>query len=536
MTITLRDYQEEAVCATFDYFAENTGNPLLVLPTGAGKSIVIAEFIRRALAIYPDTRIIVLSHVAELLEQDQDKLLEVWPDAPCGVYCAGLKKRESQARVLFASIQSVWNKAFKIQKCDIVIIDECHLLSPNDRTRYRKFLADLQKINGEMVKVIGASATPYRLDSGWLHEGKNAMFTDIAYEISILELIEMGFLSPLTTKRTKTRLDTTGVGTRGGEFIAGQLQAAVDKDEITSAAVDEIVEWGADRRTWLVFASGVQHAYHVRDEIRRRGVTAEVITGETPKDERKRLIQGAKDGTIRCLVNFAVLTTGVDIPGIDLIAFLRPTKSTSLYVQMAGRGMRLFIGKINCLVLDFAKVVSTHGPVDKVRVKNKKGEGSGEAPTKVCPNCESEVFAGARECADCGYVFPPPEVKILPEASNAAILSTQIEPEWMPVQKVFYTRHEKPGKPPSLKLAYVSGLRQFPLWVCPEHTGMARKKFVTWWMGSGGNAPPPMSVYDAINRRTELMTPSRILVRPNGKYYDVVTVEYPDADMSRMSA
>jgi DNA repair protein RadD len=243
----LRPYQDEAVQAIYSYFADNTGNCLIVLPTGSGKSVVLAEFIRSAIEQYPDTRILVLSHVAELLVQNAEKIKALWPEAPVGIYSAGLNQRDLTAQVLVAGIQSISKKAYQVQQCDIVIIDECHLLSPNDNTRYRHFLSQLKEIN-PYLKMVGLTASPYRLDSGWLHKGDGAMFTDIAYEASVLNLINDGYLSPLVSKATATTLDLSSVSVRGGEFVAKDLAEAVDREEVTSAAVDEIIKSGQDRR------------------------------------------------------------------------------------------------------------------------------------------------------------------------------------------------------------------------------------------------------------------------------------------------
>src|SRR5262249_45525244 len=191
------------------------------------------------------------------------------------------------------------------------------------------------------------------------------------------------------------------------EFIAGQLQAAVDRESITDTAVDEILAYGEGRRSWLVFCSGVEHATHVAAALRGRGVSCATIFGDTPPAERDRTIAAFKRGEIRALASMGVLTTGFNAPSVDLIAMLRPTKSVGLYVQMVGRGTRLAPGKQNCLVLDFAGNVARHGPVDAVKPA-RSAEGDGPPPSKVCPDCDSIVAAAARQCPDCGHQFPPP--------------------------------------------------------------------------------------------------------------------------------
>ena len=226
--IQLRPYQSAAIEAIYGYFAENAGNPLIVLPTGTGKGLVIASFSARAIADWPDTRILIVTHVKELIAQNHAEMLRLWPEAPAGIYSAGLNKRDLHAQILFAGIQSIHKRAYDIQRCDLVLIDEAHLIPRTSNTMYRRFLGDLAVIN-PTLKIIGFTATPYRLDSGMLHEGDGALFTDIAYEAGVAEMIAQGYLCEVVPKRTRTQLDTAGVGSRGGEFIAGQLEAAVDR-------------------------------------------------------------------------------------------------------------------------------------------------------------------------------------------------------------------------------------------------------------------------------------------------------------------
>jgi DNA repair protein RadD len=526
MSLQLRPYQRAAIDAIYDYFAVATGHPLLVLPTASGKSAVMAAFIQEVLAQWSDERIIILTHVRELISQNFAELVRLWPEAPAGIYSAGLNRRDVQAQVLFAGIQSVHRKAYTIQRADLVLVDEVHLVPRSANTTYRRFLGDLTRINPQL-KVIGLTATPYRLDSGMLHTGPDALFDDVAFEVSVRELIDQGYLAPLISKQTATQLDVSGVGTRGGEFIAGQLEAAVDQDPITQAAIDEIVTYGRDRRSWLLFSAGVDHAGHVCDAVRARGISCATIFGHTPKAERDRIIAAFKRGEIRALASMGVLTTGFNAPAVDLIAMLRPTKSTGLYVQMAGRGTRLAPDKENCLVLDFAGNVARHGPIDLVKPKDKtNGQGDGEAPIKVCPACQTINALAARVCIDCGYVFPSPEAaQIEATATTRPILSVG-RPEWVGVTEVSYHRHDKPGKPPSLRVDYYCGLVRHCEWVCPEHGGYAASKATQWWRRRANGLPPPATVDEALARADELRTPVEIAVRPNGRYTEVVHARF----------
>ena len=517
--LTLRPYQQAAITSIYGYFQNSTGNPLVVIPTAGGKSLVMAAFIEGVLKAWPDQRILIVTHVRELIAQNHAEMIGLWPEAPAGIYSAGLGKREAQARILFAGIQSIHRRAQEIGHTDLVLIDEAHLIPGNSSTMYRRFLDGLAQIN-PTLKVIGLTATPFRLDSGMLHEGKSALFTDIAYEAPVRELIDAGYLSPLVSKQPATRLDVSKVGTRAGDFIARDLAAAVDKDVITRAAVTEIIEHGADRKSWLAFCSGVEHARHVAEEFGRQGVSCRTIFGDTPKDERDAIIAAFKRGEVRVLASMGVLTTGFNAPGVDLIALLRPTKSAGLYVQMVGRGTRLAPGKETCLVLDFAGNVRRHGPIDLVRPKRPGEAGGGEAPTKVCPMCESIITLSATECPDCGYVFPARAVKIAPTAATLPILSPKT-PQWLQVSGVSYSRHDKLGGLPSLKVTYSSGFTSYSEWVCIEHQGYARQKAAEWWRKRAPGCPVPLSVDEAIAQTARLARPSDISVRPSGRYFEI---------------
>nr|WP_203072195.1 DEAD/DEAH box helicase [Roseomonas ponticola] len=526
MRIHLRPYQSTAVDAVFTYFERATGNPLVVLPTGTGKSVVLAALTQRAITMWPDTRILTVTHQRELIQQNFMALVRAWPEAPAGIYSAGLSRRDIHAQILFAGIQSIHRHAYQVQRCDLVLIDEAHLLGRGDSGMYRAFLKQLNEINAGLLKVVGFTATPYRLDSGLLHEGKDRLFTDIAYEVPVLDMIQQGYLSPVIPKRTETQLDVGGVGSRGGEFIAKDLEAAVDRHEVTQAAVTEIVQHGEGRGSWLVFCSGVAHARHVRDAIREHGVSCETVTGDTPAPERDGILAAFKAGRLRCVTNANVLTTGFDAPGTDLIALLRPTKSVGLYVQMVGRGTRLAEGKDDCLVLDFAGNTARHGPIDMVDGRKKEPAGDGEAPIKVCPECQTINHASARHCIECDYEFPPPVVKVAAQAASNALLSTQIQASWCDVTGVTYALHEKPGKPPSLRVTYECGLARHSEWVCFEHTGFPREKAVSWWRRRAPQLPPPFTVDEALQQRDVLRQPSAIQVRPVGQYTEITAVRF----------
>lgn len=516
----LRPYQNDALDAIFDYWATEGGSPCIEAATGVGKSLIIAELCRRLVRQYDGFKIVIATHVKELVEQSFAELESIWPLAPSGMHSAGLGQRATRQQIIFAGIQTAWRNAEHFGSVDLLIVDEAHLIPRNANTMYGKFIAALRALNPEL-RLAGFTATPYRLGSGRLDHGDGAMFDKIVYSYGIADGVRDGYLARLVSKATETGFDLTGVGKSGGEYVEKQLQAAVDKDETTRRAVGEAVAYGRDRRSWLAFCSGVDHAYHVRDEIRRRGFTAETVTGTTPSDERRRILDDFKSGRIRCVTNNSVLTTGFNAPGVDMIMALRPTASASLYVQMMGRGTRCALGKDNCLVLDFAGLIRTHGPVDQVKPPGEK-TGGGIAPIKECPTCHSLLHASVMICPDCSHVFPPSAISKLTAKASALAVMGNAPAEWVRVSDRSFSAHYKPEKPTSVLTKFKCGLVVHKAWYCPEHEGGARKKADKFWLAHGGSLPCPRSAASWLSRANELRATDEISVRPDGKYIAVV--------------
>lgn len=521
----LRYYQREAVDSLFKYFESKGGNPLISMATGTGKAMTLCAFCKEAIERYTETNIVVSVSVKELVQQNYEEMLEIWPDAPATIYSAGVGVKDLSGQIIFGGIQSIYKQAYKINKpIHLLIIDEAQDLSENDGTMYRKFISDLMVMNPDL-KVIGLSATIFRLKQGVLTDGKNALFTDVVYDYGMLQGITDGYLSPLISKGMSQRFDLTGVGVQNGDYIVSHLEKAVDKQEITKAIADEIIKYGEDRNCWLIFCVGVDHALHMRDEMRSRGITCEMVCGKTPKAERDDIFRRYKAGQIRCITNVNVMTKGTNIPQIDLIASCRPSKSAGLVVQAAGRGTRLSKDKENCLLLDFSNWLEEHGPIDLIRAKRKGEKGEGTAPVKTCPECKTIVSAGCLTCPECDFQFPPPEIKIGKGASDAAVLSTQLVTKTHDVTGVAYYRHKKEGKPDTLRVEYRCGLMTtFSKWVCLSHQGSAREMACFWWRTNAGTAPPK-STDEALLRTTEIKVPKRVHVKKIGKYHEIIGVD-----------
>ena len=499
----LRTYQKEAVEAVYRHLRERDGNPLVVLPVGSGKSLVLSQIAADAVKRWRG-RVLVVTHAAELVEQNADKMRRLCPDLPVGIYSAGLGQRETRTPVLCASIQSIYQRACELDRFDLILVDESHAIGLDGEGMYRQFLAEMRVINPQ-VRCIGLTATPFRTSQGVIF-GPDRFFSDICYEAKIGDLIAQGYLSPLISKAGTCRVDTTGLHVRRGEFVGSEVESLMNTDALVEAAVSEIVEYTRDRHACLIFAAGVGHAHHVARVFKDRfDIECVSLDSRTPMEERAEVLarfRGDPPRTffgkppLKYLANYGILTTGFDCPRLDAIAVLRPTMSPGLLVQMLGRGTRLHPGKSDCLVLDYGRNIERHGPIDQIRAPDAKGNAGGEPPAKECPECQSVVHAAYAVCPDCGYEFPPPEnQKHEAKASDEGILTGQVIDTEYDVQDVFYAVHTKRGAdedaPKTMRVTYQVGLNDFQSeWVCPEHTGWARQKFAKWWHHRSNDSLP----------------------------------------------
>lgn len=539
--MNLRPYQSEAIAAVEKYLRETKENPLVVIPTAGGKTIVFATMFRQWLTQWPGTRVGILAHVKELLTQAGDKLKKVWPEAPIGYWSAGLGQKNGKMPITIAGIQSIYRKAPDLDPFDILLVDEAHLIPTSGYGMYRQFLMEA-KLQNPKLRVIGFTATPMRLDGGFIArpDDDEYLLDAVAYQAEIGDLIDDGYLCPLTSKSTASKLDTSGVKRRGGDFVPSDLARRCDTDQLVRAAVKEMVSRAGDRKSWLIFCCSIDHATHVRDVIREYGVSCETVHGKTDKRERENIIKAFDKGHIRAVTNVNVLTTGLDVTRIDMIGMLRPTQSTALYIQMVGRGFRLDPNKQDTLVLDFAGNVMRHGPVNDVEIIDQpvaKGEAT-EPKSKVCPTCEEIVTPGTRACAACGFEFPPPPPPKHDEKPSEVDIIAKESSLWRPVTGVKCHRHvsASSGKV-TLRVCYiVNELSVYAEYVCLEHDGYARRKAEAWW-AARMHSPAPKTVDEALGDM--LLQPSlleateAIKVMRNGNHVEVIGHKLNDTRKAR---
>lgn len=517
-----------------------------VVHHNTGKSLVLAQIAKDSVEKW-NGRVLILAHVKELLEQNADKIRKLCPELKIGIYSAGLRSRDTTEQVIVAGIQSVYNKACELDAFDLVIVDEAHLISSEGDGMYRTFLADMKVINPH-VRVIGLTATPFRLKGGLICKPENIL-NEICYEAGLKEMIQQGYLSPLISRAGRAEANLANLHIRGGEFISDEVAAAMDNDALVTSACREIVELTRDRKSVLIFTASVDHCKHVAEKIQAfSGKECAIVTGDTPPAERAEIIArfkgefipadlfGTPKPPLKFLANVNVLTTGFDAPNTDCVVMLRPTNSPGLLIQCAGRGTRLSpeTGKTNCLFLDYGGNILRHGPLDMIKVKEPGSGKGGDAPAKKCPQCLALIHAGYTACPECGYVFPPKENndKMTQTASSAGVISGQVDYTDYEVLDVYYCVHEKrgadPDAPKTMRVDYQVGFNEFKSeWVCPEHTGYARGKFEKWWHERAAlGCPMPRSAREAVLLANEglLAAPESITVKTiAGERFERVT-------------
>jgi DNA repair protein RadD len=538
-TVQARWYQEAAIDSLFSYFEHNNGNPLVCMPTGSGKGFVIAKFINLVFSLFPYQRILMATHVKELIEQNARKMLEVWPLAPIGIYSAGLRQKELTAPITFAGIASIVNAVKVLGHYDLFLIDEAHLLGPNDDSQYGKVIAALLAVNPRM-KIIGFTATGWRTGMGRLTNGP--IFTDTCFDICNIEGFSRLFadyhLVPPRPRRVNNVIDTSGVCIQNGDFAQGQLSNKAD-EKITWKLIGEALDHGKDRTTRLMFCAGVERAIMSAEMLRAYGLNAHAVHSKmNGSKERDDIMLAFRAGEVDTLCLNGIGTTGLDVPRIDHIICARPTMSVGLHVQMIGRGMRPYEvngwQKRDCLVSDHAGNVRRLGPVDDPVIPKMKGKGTGEAPVKICPACDCYCHAAARVCPFCGEIFDAKfEVKV--KAYDDELIRSDLPIiEWFNVTGgVYYTLHTKknqfPPAAPIIKASYSCGLRTFIEWITVEHSSpFMKKRFSDWWRQRfvDQTIPIPSTASECVQYFDKLVPPKRVQVWVNKKYPEITGCEF----------
>ncbi|WP_201350196.1 DEAD/DEAH box helicase [Neptunomonas japonica] len=395
---TLRDYQQDAVDLTIQHFRNSSSPAVIVLPTGAGKSLVIAALAQKARG-----KVLVLAHVKELVEQNHQKFCAIGIDA--GIYSAGLKQKDTTQQVTFASIQSISRNLEALDTpYTLLIIDECHRLSEDPDSQYLKTITHLTTLNPSL-KVLGLTATPFRMGLGWIYQYHHRGYTrsdtprpfkECIFELPLRHMISNGYLTPPNiVDAAITQYDFSAITpTHSGNLPEKPVNDLLTRcKRVTQAIIQQVEQYAKNRQGVMIFAATVMHAQEIVSYLPPQ-LTA-LITGDTPNITRDDYIQKFKRQELKYMVNISVLTTGFDAPHVDMIAILRPTQSVSLYQQIIGRGLRLAPNKKDCLVIDYAgNNFNLHHP----EVGKPKPDSTAEPVQVFCPLCEfANIFWGKKD-------------------------------------------------------------------------------------------------------------------------------------------
>ena len=488
---------------------------MLVCPTGSGKSFLIAEIIRAINGKNKELRILVVSHRKEIIEQNVREF-QALTNLPVGIVSAGLGRKDRR-NITFANIQSLFRTP---GEWDVILADEAHLISQKSNSMYQALL----KAN-PTASVVGLTATPMRLDKSVL-VGADGIFTEIAYEITMTELIAKGFLAPLISV-CDAQIDTTGIKKVAGDFHQGELEL------VTRPLVHEharaIHNRTKQRSKVLVFCTGIKHT-----EEMAAALGGKAITGDMPDMLRSLYIDQFARGEFKYLCNCEILITGFNVPSIDCVALVRATQSLGLYIQAVGRGSRTAPEKKDCLILDFGGNINRHGPVDLIEVVVKKDTPPQfrVPPVKSCDECGCVCNIRLELCPACGAKFPL-KTKLTQAPSAAPILSTQDVDE---VIDMHMSIHNKPDKPPSFRIDFLmaSG-KSIAEFLCFEHYGYAAQMARRKWEAFGGKTPAPAFCLHALQRKEELDAPHKVRLKKENGFWRINKVlswqeDRPDDD------
>jgi len=545
--LKLRYYQRNAIDALHSWFDTKPEDPALIaLPTAAGKTIIFSHFIKEVFHKNPKARFLIMAHRKELVAQAESKLKSVWPDAPVGVLAAGMKRFQHNAQILVASRDTLASpkRLEKVGKFDYMIIDEAHNVPPSSLTRYKKIIDTLSE--RQSMKVMGCTATPYRMGQGYIYGNrKDHFFKGLAYSVSIPELIQAGYLCRLSAFAVNDNaiIDAGKVSLKfkGGDFREKELEDIAMVDETIIEVISDWIDnaYTKGRTASVFFCVSVLHAQKMTQYLKQHGINAAVVTGETPNQDRDKILADFESGKLHALCNVGVLTEGWDAPRTDCIALLRPTQSVGLYVQMCGRGMRLHDNKENCLLLDYGENVARHGCLDEVE----PGESlPGRYKPKICASCNAINSPSAKECIECGQVFESTQSKVLwtkkerevarrTKADRQAVLSDERKasaPKNKPITDIYASVVKSKNGSEYCQVVFTVKDEFFPkkmplMFGHPTAHNMAVrkwKKITTKW----GSPSQPWMAAELINSGA-FDTISEIIVQKQGKYENVVGIK-----------
>jgi superfamily II DNA or RNA helicase len=395
-----RDYQHKAIQDIRTSYIAGNKSPLLVLPTGGGKTIVFSYIAATTAA--RSKKVLILVHRVELLRQTSDKLN--WAGVRHGLVNPQYTQ-DLTATVQVASVQTLVRRLAHFKRFfvpDLIIIDEAHHATAGT---WRKIVEEFPT-----SRVLGVTATPVRGDGKGLGVESGGIFDDMVIGTQVQELIDMGFLVKPIIYAPADKLDLTGVRTKMGDYDKHEIEIRVDKPSITGNAVQHYRNL-CNGVPAVAFCVSIKHAEHVAAEFRANGYRAYAVDGGMEDDVRKKILNGLGNGTVDVVASCDLISEGTDIPAIGCAILLRPTQSTGLYIQQVGRALRPCEGKEYAIILDHVGNVITHGLPEEFREwsldgeeRSKKKSAAPKCLVKQCPSCYM-MHKPAPSCPSCGHIY-----------------------------------------------------------------------------------------------------------------------------------
>jgi DNA repair protein RadD len=513
----LRDYQEAALDAAINwvrYMPDRNG--YVTAPGGSGKSVMIAKLAERCIDL--GKRVIILARNEKLLRQNREKIA---PQYEVGIYCAGLGEKDFDKPITVASIQSIARSGMELvaQLPQVIICDEAHNIhqDPQSETQYWDFFRAIGN-----PQIIGFTATNFRTGSGKLQWGEEIV------NIPIAPLVEAKHLVAPKNKCSNTP-DLSGVPIRMGEYAEGELENIFLEPEMLHRSVEAIIKYGSSRNHVLIFTVNRKHSSSLKLAMLYNGLNCEAVDGDTNKDDLQIILDNFQNPQhpLKYLINCNLLAEGTDIPCLDMVVILRSTMSKGLFEQMVYRGTRPYAGKEEFLLVDMGGNLAKHGALGSP-VRDKKGREASKATGRICPECETFTpKLNARECSDCGYIFPeqdPHKVNhnLDPDTTSTTVYAGEVE--IYEVTGVGYREHKSKAGNITLRVDYYCNTKYGAIseWYSPHHENeWARNKAQQFFSDRGHPLSSPINSYsmdDLLWHCQKLKQPVQIIVDHGDKF------------------
>jgi len=530
-----RPYQAQALDDVFRAMVEEPF-VLLQAATGAGKTILFSELVKQCLLRWR-MRVLILAHRELLVRQSYDKLVKVWPEAAfnVGLACASAGQVELGRPVTIGSPQTLANRLGDTPPVDLIIIDEAHRVPPAGAESQYQAVLDTMRGYRPNMRVLGVTATPFRLGHGLIYgkackRGARNWWPRLHSRIGIADLVELGYLAPYRGKAAvELGEELAGVKKSAGDYNLQALGDMMGREVHIQSAVKAYEDYGEGRAHVVAFCVVITHAQRLAEAFNAAGHRAVVVHSQMTHEERQRAMADFEEGRAKIICNVGVLTEGWDCTAVDCVLMCRPTMSPALWVQMVGRALRVHPGKADALVLDLSDNWLKHGDPDDPTIEVPTG---GKAPkkteprAKICPECQSIAPPAASVCPQCGHEW---KVQVVEVARRLEMRPLADSPRPLRIVEARAEPFTSRAGNKLLRLTLACREAGNVMTTFVHHywdvegraSDVGRIKAQSLWRNFGAG-PPPQTVEEAILRFGQVRLPPTVMVKPNGKFLNVV--------------